>query len=185
MTYSYDVMKEQVFGLPKWAVTEGFDVYGAYASGTPSKAARQRHAEDRVRVQALLASRFHLETHRGTKEMGAYVLSSPRKTVTLAVVKTDEELAYSLGPGFMQFQGVTTEGFARHLARALGRSVVNETALSGFFAFRLDFDPRGQLSTGAPALITAVQEQLGLRLHSKRSFVDAIFIDHLERPSHN
>ena len=36
-----------------------------------------------------------------------------------------------------------------------------------------------------PALFTALQEQLGLNLESKRASVDVLVIDHVEKPSEN
>lgn len=36
-----------------------------------------------------------------------------------------------------------------------------------------------------PSLLTALQEQLGLRIESRKVTVDTIFIDHIEQPSAN
>jgi uncharacterized protein (TIGR03435 family) len=38
---------------------------------------------------------------------------------------------------------------------------------------------------GGPALFTAIQEQLGLKLESTKAPVEVVVIDHLERPSKN
>jgi len=38
---------------------------------------------------------------------------------------------------------------------------------------------------GGPALFTAIQEQLALKLESTKAPVEVVVIDHLERPSKN
>ena len=84
------------------------------------------------------------------------------------------------------------------LASTVGRSVVDRTGLKGTYDIHLkwtpdfvrqrppgetvringiEFDPSG------PSIFTALQEQLGLKLESERGIVDALVIDHIERPS--
>jgi uncharacterized protein (TIGR03435 family) len=59
--------------------------------------------------------------------------------------------------------------------------VVNETGIEGLFDLKLEWT---NADTG-PSIFTAIQEQLGLRLTSRKTPVDVIVIDHLERPSEN
>jgi bla regulator protein BlaR1 len=81
-----------------------------------------------------------------------------------------------------------------------GRTVVNQTGLPGTYAFTLHWTREqltapGQqgvqagsaLSTDpeGPALFTALQEQLGLRLVSTKGPVEVLVIDHIDRPSEN
>ena len=53
------------------------------------------------------------------------------------------------------------------------------------FDWELAFAPRQSSSsdTDSAAIFTAVQEQLGLRLEARRSTLDVIVIDHVERPA--
>ena len=92
---------------------------------------------------------------------------------------------------------VTIATLARFLAaEGLEREVVDRTGLSGTFDVdllylpenpvggippeRLTLDPRFQ---GRPGLITALREQLGLRLEAARGPVDVLVIDSVERPT--
>jgi uncharacterized protein (TIGR03435 family) len=72
--------------------------------------------------------------------------------------------------------------------------VVDQTSLSGRYDFNLEFAPDESLwggtvsrpeKTDLPGLFRAVQEQLGLRLEATKGSVDALIIDHIERPSEN
>jgi uncharacterized protein (TIGR03435 family) len=66
--------------------------------------------------------------------------------------------------------------------------VTDKTGLAGDYAFKLQY--QGVMSTGvddagAPLLLTAVQEQLGLKLESGKGPMPVLVIDHIERPSEN
>jgi uncharacterized protein (TIGR03435 family) len=45
--------------------------------------------------------------------------------------------------------------------------------------------PTVDTDTGGPALFTALQEQLGLRLKSEKGAIETIVVDHIEPPSEN
>jgi bla regulator protein BlaR1 len=79
----------------------------------------------------------------------------------------------------------------------LGSSpVLNKTGLTGKYDFTLDWTPEqparptaDDLTTpaepDAPSLLTALQEQLGLKLIPTKGPVEVIVIDHIELPSEN
>jgi uncharacterized protein (TIGR03435 family) len=95
---------------------------------------------------------------------------------------------------------------ADYLSGRMGRLVVDRTALAGRFDLELTWTPDQprpadaqdhitlggndiDLTGGAPfdpngpALVTALREQLGLRLQSTRGPVDVFVIDRVERPT--
>ena len=66
--------------------------------------------------------------------------------------------------------------------------VVDATGLKGYYEFTLEWTPANLIPNGAPgpALTTALQEQLGLRLESGKGPVDVLVIDHVEKkPTEN
>jgi uncharacterized protein (TIGR03435 family) len=87
--------------------------------------------------------------------------------------------------------------FVRMLSMVLDRTVVDRTGLTGPFDVRLDFlpddstphlppPPPGGSSDGAsPPILSAIPEQLGLRLEASKGAVEVIVIDRVERPSAN
>lgn len=101
-------------------------------------------------------------------------------------------------------QGVPMTGLARLLSLQLGSTVVDKTGLSGRYDFTLTFAPDhapGPMMEGpgggpaqdkpasaeetGPSLVTALQEQLGLKLVARKEPVDVVVIDHIEKPSPN
>jgi uncharacterized protein (TIGR03435 family) len=103
-------------------------------------------------------------------------------------------------PGTMMAGGVTMAELAEGLSPLMNRVVHDRTGLAGRFAFTLRWTPE-QVSEGldrkaramglppidrdGPALVTAVQEQLGLKLDSQRGPVDVLVVDRADRPREN
>ena len=91
------------------------------------------------------------------------------------------------------------ENLAKNLSwsQQIDREVIDKTRLSGTFDITLDYTP---IATGAGApigepdaanssepltILTALQEQLGLKLESETGTVRLLVIDHVEQPSEN
>jgi uncharacterized protein (TIGR03435 family) len=85
------------------------------------------------------------------------------------------------------------ERFAEILSRQMDLPVVNHTGLEGAFNLKLRWTPESaRLAKAAdsavpdgPSIFTAIQEQLGLRLHAQKVPVEVLVIDHAEKPSVN
>jgi uncharacterized protein (TIGR03435 family) len=81
----------------------------------------------------------------------------------------------------------------------LDRPVLNQTELAGRYDFNLNWTPDDSQFGGAPirmppptdntnpppALYTAIQEQVGLKLDAIKAPTDVMVIDHVEKPSEN
>jgi bla regulator protein blaR1 len=111
------------------------------------------------------------------------------------------------GPGRLLAHGVPIDMLARSLANlpaitTFNRPVTNLTKLEGFYDFDFRFTPefgRGGpppvsgpatapnaiIPGDEPALFTALQEQLGLKLNSQRATLDVLIIDSIDRPTEN
>jgi uncharacterized protein (TIGR03435 family) len=90
--------------------------------------------------------------------------------------------------GHLVGKRVTSAVIATMLSRQLERDVTDNTGLPGKYDFELTWTPdTGACAAApdAPSLFTAVQEQLGLRLDSKKGPTEILVIDHIERPSEN
>jgi len=70
------------------------------------------------------------------------------------------------------------------LGRFVGRTVQDNTGITGDYDFTLTWDPDG-VSTTVPSLFAALQEQMGLRLEAAKAIMDVLVIDNAEKASEN
>jgi len=78
---------------------------------------------------------------------------------------------------------ITMADLAATLSGSAGRHVVDRTGLKGGFDIDLTFSREQSADTTSPAIFTAVQEQLGLKLDSVRLPTDVLVVDSVERPT--
>jgi uncharacterized protein (TIGR03435 family) len=88
--------------------------------------------------------------------------------------------------------GITLEALATALQTNVDRPVVDQTALGGRFDVEYSFTPQpptpgveSVFGPEAPTLFVALEEQLGLKLESRRLNVPVLVIDSIDRPTEN
>jgi uncharacterized protein (TIGR03435 family) len=96
----------------------------------------------------------------------------------------------STSGGHMSLRETTLARFADILVQSLGRPVLDRTSLTGTFDLDLTFTPDNPVidasnAPNAPSLITALREQLGLRLESTRAPMEVLVIDRVQQPTEN
>jgi bla regulator protein blaR1 len=185
----------RVIGGPDWVASDQYELqakiedsqYAAMQKMTPWQ---QREQVD-LMEQSLLASRFKLKVHFETHEMPAYALVIAKGGPKLALSKDGESSRLSMRGNEMTATAATLDQWI-HSPFMGGRTVIDQTGLKGTYDFTLAWSEQpvvsstGQESgTDAPALFTAVQEQLGLKLIPTKAPVEIIVIDHIEKPSEN
>jgi uncharacterized protein (TIGR03435 family) len=139
-------------------------------------------------LQALLVERFRMKFHRENKEESGYALVVGKNGSKLQASK-GEESGMSFGSGGKPQPGgpvnlngkrLTIASLAQ-LLTALGPGPVNdETGLKGVYDIRLSWD-----DTAGPSLFTALQEQLGLKLESRKVPVSYFVIESAQKPREN
>ena len=105
------------------------------------------------------------------------------------------------GPGSLSVRGrAQFSNFVILLGQVVGTQIVDKTGLNGVYGFDLTFGPdaaiRAGVDSGAvpggaavqpvadvPSLSTAMQDQLGLKLHSMTVATDVLVIDSIARPT--
>ena len=196
---AYEILPEQIVGAPAWIDLETYDVEARAELDPAVKLSQaEESSQFRLRLQALLASRFQFTMHRETKEWQTYALVVGKKGQKLTPAeKREGGNSMRVSNGHMEATGLTMDSLARSLSGWLGRPTINETAIEGKFDLTLDFEPDRPARTGdkdnpiagvdvsKPSLFTAVQDQLGLKLESRRALVELLVVDRIERPNKN
>lgn len=84
---------------------------------------------------------------------------------------------------------MTLDLLVQSLSAQAGGLVNNRTGLQGTYTFTLTYSPRDVLAVSDPAdppeFLTALREQLGLKLEPERTMVPVLVIDRIERPTEN
>jgi uncharacterized protein (TIGR03435 family) len=202
IAFAYQIGNFQFSGAPDWLDSERYDIEAKASEDLTA-------ASMRPMLQALLEDRLRLKFHRETKEQAVYALlvgktgklqdagecSTPPGT-TPPPPKPGEPPPPGCGSlatlrGRIIAQKIPIVRLATVLASLTNRMVLDETNLTGKYDIDLRYAPDmdttepTQADPNSPSLFTALQEQLGLKLESKKGPVEMFVIDQVERPSEN
>jgi uncharacterized protein (TIGR03435 family) len=174
--YAYSIPAIQISG-PGWIDSQFFDITATLPAGsTPDRAPAM--------LQALLADRFHVRVHRETADMNHYVLTIGKSGSKLLEIKPGDPVPspapFGPGPPSIYMTNGTVADFAQGLARMLGRPVVEKTGLAGRFHIMIRYAKPNATEPG-PDLLTAVQEQLGLKLEAQKGPVEILKVDSADK----
>jgi uncharacterized protein (TIGR03435 family) len=197
ITFAYDVRSAQVIGVPDWAKRASFFEVTAKAAGdVPPE-------QMRLMVQSMLEERFKLVTHREQRELRFYALASARADGRLGPFL--QPVAEGCGSAtakdaargrFPQRPaggggGIIGCGNLSELAALLGMvmdsPVSDATDRTGDFVFELVSGPPKPpaADSGETPFTQALQDQLGLKLDSRRGPIDVLVIDSASPPTEN
>jgi uncharacterized protein (TIGR03435 family) len=204
LTFAYEVREYQLAGAPRWASSDRFDVSFtpdktelALAVGSTANELESVMSRQKQRAQAVLRDRFGLILRAETRQLpmyalivakGGHKLSPPTVENHGVFLQRTRTQLIANGPGD------TIKMLADQLALILGRPVSDETGLGGLYDFKLEWTPDSPVqpspdepvsATGGPSIFTALTEQLGLRLESRRGPVPVYVIEKIEKPGEN
>jgi uncharacterized protein (TIGR03435 family) len=162
---TYNLQDDQVVGGPDWLRSARFDITAKAADGTSPTALGPM-------LQALLADRFQLSSHRETRELPVYAAVRARtdghpgpRLVANACVwdftkppapsKPGETRCGNISEGFgrMSLNAMPIPVFLQYLAPKVNRVIVDRTSLTGNFDIELQWTPDNlpPRQPGAPA----------------------------------
>ena len=187
--YAYDLQDFRVIGLPEWTRTDRFNI--------AAKATRPiSEAERRLMVRALLADRFRMQSHFEMREHTVYLMTPSRADKRLGPgLKPRPECegaptpCQSGGTGRQDgivIRAITLKQLAEGMMSAVRRELVlDETGIAGVFDVEMSFRPETSTdpADARPAFVTAMQEQLGLKLEPTRRQIEVLVIDSIDRPT--
>ena len=183
LVIAYGLIELRISG-PDWLNTERYDITAKAPEGV---------SDNKVMplLQALLKDRFHLVSHFETKEMPVYhmIVSKGGAKLTPFDPAHPPEPPRNFGQSVMMGIGATSQ-IADALARVVGRPIVDKTEIEGRFGWSVNYTPFSMnvpsTELAAPDIFKAIEQQLGLKLESKKEPLPILVIDHVERvPSEN
>lgn len=209
---AYGIEDDQIIGAPDWVHTQRFDIEAKVDGVDEATLDKLSEDENKRMFQSFLRDRFALQVHREMKELPVLELVVAKGGPNLKEARPGDTYPDGLkgpdgkpaghagmmrsGRGQLTGQGISIASLVPPLTRQLGRTVVDKTGLTGQYDVELRWTPddtqgpigsqgeAGVESTG-PSILTAIQEQLGLKLESRKSPIEVFVIDHVEQPSAN
>jgi uncharacterized protein (TIGR03435 family) len=172
---AYNVTAYQLSGGPGWLDNDRYDVE-AKASGAAAG------DEMRPMLQRLLAERFKVIVHRETKEMQVILITVAKSGFKLHELQLGDP-APAPAPSKEGAVGTIVRtgpisDLAAILTGPMGMPVLDRTGLQGKYFFDVAWGVDEDM-------ITAVQEELGLKFESQKAPIDLVVIDHIEKPDPN
>lgn len=191
--FAYGLHPNLIVGASGWMEGERYDIVGKPEPGRLPSA-----DELKAMLRGLLADQFKLTFHRAPKEASVYVIvlaKTGSKMKERSLIDTDASTSLSFQGARLPAKAASMPMLAEALTIVLDRPVIDGTGLRGKYDFDLAWMPEPDQFDGhgsgapsdpnAPSIFTAVQEQLGLRLDSRKVPVQSLIVDHAERPAGN
>jgi uncharacterized protein (TIGR03435 family) len=172
---AFGVSDSQILSAPGWLSSQRYDL-SVVAKGDT----RLTYERLQAPLRALLAERFQLATHRGSKDTQGYALVAAKSGTKLEAAKSPASQPNILPKG-LKAPGIPMAVLAGLLSRVTGRPVVDKTGLSGLYKIDLDYAPADGSDSSLPSVFTALQERLGLILEPEKVPVETLIIDRVER----
>jgi uncharacterized protein (TIGR03435 family) len=150
--------------------------------------------EFRLMLQKLLADRFNLKIHHEMKEMPVYALVVGKNGPKFKESAPDATFSGYGGVNgrnqYMKQSKATMDDMVDAIRTFADRPVVDKTGLTGTYDYRIEatLDFRLHNGTDDPndiTILSAVQDQLGLKLEPQKAPVEILVVDHMEKPSAN
>ena len=194
---AYGVKNYQVEG-PDWLDSEHFDIAAKFPEALPKDRDKYNAAVGAM-MQNMLLSRFKLRLHSEQKTFSVFGLLIGKSGINFKEVPDSD--SHSMNSNNTHYTGtcVSMDAFAEFLSRQKDLPselpVINMTGLKGFYNLKLDWIPETTSTSetsavggpvSGPTLRLALEEQLGLRLESRRAPIEIVIVDHAEKtPSEN
>ena len=196
------ISPREILGLPDWARTEAYDIVAKPAPGSnPTREQRNEMMRnmliERMKVAGHIEEQerttFALVVARSDGRLGPQLKKStldcnppsPAVDAPQARPAAPDRCGMRMGQGTIEANGIALDRIVNSLSGLAGRQVSNRTGLDGVYDLTLRFapprlspDPSAPVDD-APQFVTALQEQLGLKLVPQKSMVKIFVIDHI------
>lgn len=179
--FAYGLSSDYQLSGPDWITSKDlrYDIVAKTAPDTSREQALQM-------MQRLLAERFNLALHREQRVLSYYALEVGKGGPKMPEAKDTPVSAPRGVQGQLRIisNRMPMSSVVTILSRYMRAFVVDETGLAGDFEVKLIWTPDDRPipeDERGPSVFTAVEEQLGLRLVSKKGPTDVLVVDRAEK----
>jgi bla regulator protein blaR1 len=203
---AYEIQDAQLTDEPDWVKTQKYDIAAkidpSVVNAMRNLSDQQRNVVNQQMMRQLLADYFKLILHQQSRDLPVYELvvadSGPK------LQKASGGGLVRMGIGEMDAKGAPISILIAQLSQRLGRTVVDKTGLEGNYSFSLHWTPDAEeqahlhasglpefkgpsadqraATASGPPLMSAIEEQLGLKLRPQTERLGVLVIDHIEQP---
>jgi uncharacterized protein (TIGR03435 family) len=185
LKFAYGIVSDEQIAGPDWIKSRAvrFDIVAQASPDTP----REQLA---LMLQPLLSERLKLVLHHENRPLSYLALVTGKKgpKLTSAVGRNDAPPSPSNTAfgGRISSNRMSMQLFATLLSRFERQIVIDMTGLPGQYKIHLEWTPASSTTSPAdppagPAIFTAVQEQLGLKLEARKGPLDVLVVDQAEK----
>jgi uncharacterized protein (TIGR03435 family) len=181
LKFAYSLTTDEQIAGPDWINQKmvRFEVTGKAPPETPAD-------QLMLMLQTLLKERFQIAMHTEQREMKHYELVIGKNGPKLK--ESTVGAAETTGGGRLdgiKSNRMTMNKLAMLLSRMTRMPVLDKTGLTDFYQFDLRYanevSKAPEENPAGPSVFTAVQEQLGLKLESRKGPVEVLVVDHAEK----
>jgi uncharacterized protein (TIGR03435 family) len=182
LKFAWGITSDEQISGPDWIKSKAvrFDIVAQAPPGTPEE-------QFPLMLQALLAERLGLALHHEQRTFPYLAVVVGKGGPKMPQATSDASPARSSAmAGRIAVSSISMQRFAMFLSRFERQIILDRTGLEGSWDVTLDWTPADShpaavANTDGASIFTALQEQLGLRLESRRGPIDVLVIDHAER----
>jgi uncharacterized protein (TIGR03435 family) len=181
LKFAWKIVSDDQLSGADWITSKAvrFDIVAQIPPDTPPD-------RTRLMLQALLTDRLKMTLHREQKPLPHLALVIGKNGPKLQPANSSG--ANPASAGRIAANHMSMQGLATLLSRFERRTIVDMTGLQGEFTVHLEWTPATAAVDNPPgaSVFTAVQEQLGLKLESRKGPLDVLVVDHAEKtPAEN
>ena len=204
IAYGYDA---PVVGAPDWVANTFYDLRARSDEAADARLAtltdNEVRLEKRHAIRVLLTDRLGLKTHLETRNTSLYALVVAKGGVKMQLVPAPPAPAEGEAAAPLPTMNIAAHG-SRHglefvgtdapiravtssLSSMVEAPVIDRTGLTGIYNYTLQFGREWSANDpdSWPSILTAVQEQLGLKLDAVHEPVPNLVVDHIAKPTEN
>jgi uncharacterized protein (TIGR03435 family) len=192
ITIAHQLQPFQLVGAPDWTRNTYYDIV-AKPVGVASR------EQTFAMLQTLLADRFKLTVHREKRQLDGFALVRARanalgpglrpSTVNCETQSATEprcretRISFAGATRTLKLVGSPIWSLLQNVVNEMSAPASDDTQLTGTFDIDLRWSSDVAPSDDLQTFVTALQDQLGLKLERRRVTEEVVVIDHIERPT--